>query len=53
MMAAVDYRMHIFTAAGGVRRIKDTISILKDVRTQGYLIVNAIRTEQEGAGDVI
>ena len=35
------------------RRIKDTFSILKDVRTQGYLIVNAIRTEQEGAGDVI
>jgi hypothetical protein len=50
MMTSVDYGLQIVTAAGGIRRINDTFSILKDERTQQYMQVSAIRTNQEDAG---
>jgi hypothetical protein len=34
---SVDYRLQIVTAAGGARKIYDTISILEDGRTQAYM----------------
>jgi hypothetical protein len=37
MMTSVDYGLQIVTATGGIRRINDTIRILKDGRNQGYM----------------
>ena len=36
MMTSVDNGLQIVTAAGGIRRINDTMRILKDGRNQGY-----------------
>jgi len=37
MMTSVDYGLQIVTAAGGIRRINDSIRILIDGRNQGYM----------------
>lgn len=40
MMTNCGLQIAIFTAAGGVMRIKDTFSIVKDGRTQEYMQVS-------------
>ena len=40
MMTSVDYGLQIVTAAEGIRRINDTLRILKDGRNQGYMQVS-------------
>jgi hypothetical protein len=36
----VDYGLQIITVAGGFRRVNDTIRIVKDGHTQGYMQVS-------------
>jgi len=50
LLRITDYRLQIITAAGCVRRVNDTIHILKDGRTQEYMQECATRIYQEDAG---
>lgn len=38
-VSLVDYRLRIITAVEGVRRINDTVRIIEDGCTQGYMQV--------------